>query len=50
MNRQQLIDQVLEQIVRDVESNDLTAIEELLDPLNDKWLKGFLSEDPEDEA
>lgn len=35
--KQELIDKVLEQIVRDVESGDLTAIEELIaDIPNDK--------------
>ena len=40
-----LIDLVLEQIVRDVESGDLTAIEELIAELDTKQLRHFLSED-----
>jgi phage gp29-like protein len=40
-----LIDAVLEQIVKDVESGDLTAIEELIADLDHKRLCGFLSEE-----
>lgn len=40
-----LIDAVLEQIVRDVESGDLTAIEELVSEIDTKRLRHFLSED-----
>jgi len=40
-----LIDQVLNQIEQDVANEDLTAIEELLQHLDPKLLKGYLSED-----
>lgn len=43
-----LIDQVLKQIVRDVESKDLTAIEELLGAISEDKLIGFLPENNKD--
>jgi len=43
-----LIDCALEQIQRDVANEDLTAIEELLQHIDPDLLKGFLSEDDED--
>ena len=39
-----LIDKVLEQIQEDVNNGDLTAIEELIKPLAEEQLQGFLSE------
>jgi hypothetical protein len=39
---QQLIDKVLDQIVRDVKAGDVTAIEELLTFVPEKYLKGYL--------
>lgn len=39
-----LIDKVLEQIQEDVNNGDLTAIEELIKPLPEEQLQGFLSE------
>ena len=43
-----LIDDVLRQIKKDVESGDMTAIEELISEVSQKNLKGFLSEYPDD--
>lgn len=40
-----LIDLVLEQISKDIESGDLTAIEELLKAVPEENLKGYLSEE-----
>lgn len=45
MKREQLIDKVLEQIKRDVNNADLTAIAELLERVDEVYLIGFLSED-----
>lgn len=42
--KQELIDKVLKQIVRDVEVGDLTAIEELIKDLPDEVGVSFLSE------
>ena len=39
-----LIDKVLEQIQEDVNNADFTAIEELIKPLPEEQLQGFLSE------
>ena len=39
-----LIDKVLEQIQEDVNNADFTAIEELINPLPEEQLQGFLSE------
>ena len=44
VDRQDLIDQVLEQIVKDVNIGDLTAIEELIAFIPDDRLIAFLSE------
>ncbi len=41
---QGLIDAALEQILIDVESGDLTAIEELLRHVPEEQLRGFLSD------
>lgn len=41
---QGLIDAAIEQILIDVESGDLTAIEELLRHVPEQQLRGFLSE------
>lgn len=43
--RQELIDKVLEQIVRDVEAGDLTAIEELIAGIPDDKAQHFLPEE-----
>lgn len=42
--KQELIDKVLEQIVRDVEAGDLTAIKELIAYIPDDKAQGFLPE------
>jgi hypothetical protein len=47
MNRSQLVNAALQQIVNDVESGDLTAVEELINSISDESLAGFLSEDTE---
>ena len=39
-----LINKVLDQIKKDVESGDMTAIEELIDEVSEKKLRSFLSE------
>jgi len=44
MNR---IDKVLEQIKKDVEAGDMTAIEELLRDVPDESLKSYLPEEEE---
>lgn len=43
--KQELIDKVLEQIVRDVEAGDLTAIEELIADIPDDKAQHFLPEE-----
>lgn len=43
--KQELIDKVLEQIVRDVEAGDLTAIEELIAGIPDDKAQHFLPEE-----
>ena len=47
MTRGELLSRVLEQIVEDVRTDDLETIHELINLLDDKWLKGYL---PEEEA
>lgn len=47
--RELLLDDVLSQIVKDVESGDMTAIHEMLLHLPDNVLYSFLSEVPSDE-
>jgi hypothetical protein len=42
--RQMLIDSVIRQILRDVNADDFTAIDELLKQVPDQYLQGFLSE------
>jgi hypothetical protein len=42
---QKLIDKAIEQIKKDVESGDLTAIDELLKYVPTQKLEAFLSED-----
>lgn len=42
--RQQLIDKVLEQIVKDIEAGDLTAIEELIADIPDQKAIHYLPE------
>lgn len=39
-----LLDQVLDQIKKDVRAGDMTAIAELLDTVSEKDFRGFLSE------
>jgi|13_taG_2_1085334.scaffolds.fasta_scaffold53747_3 hypothetical protein len=41
----ELIDKVLEQIKKDVEAGDITAIEVLLGEVSEKNLRSFLSEE-----
>lgn len=41
---QELIDQVLEQIKRDVEMDDMTAIEELIKDIQEENLNAYLPE------
>jgi hypothetical protein len=43
--KQQLIDDVLNQILRDVKDCDLTAIEELIKNIPDEVLTAYLSEE-----
>ena len=40
-----LLDKVIEQIKKDVEAGDMTAIEELLGEISEKNLRSFLSEE-----
>lgn len=42
--KQQLIDKVLEQMVKDIEAGDLTAIEELIADIPDKTAIHYLPE------
>tara|TARA_B110000977_G_scaffold196027_1_gene275595 strand:- start:38 stop:175 length:138 start_codon:yes stop_codon:yes gene_type:complete len=44
----ELVDKVLEQIKKDVEVGDMTAIEELLGEVSEKNLRSFLSEEEEE--
>jgi hypothetical protein len=44
MNKDELIDMVLEEIKRDIEMGDLTAIAELLQTVPDEILKSYLPE------
>ena len=44
LDRENLIDEVLDEIVRDVENGDLTAIEEMLRSVPTKVLEGYLPE------
>jgi len=44
MEKERLIDAVIKQAVKDVESQDLTAIAELLEHVPNEHLQGFLSE------
>ena len=44
MEREKLLSRVLGHIVEDVRNDDLTAIDELIRKLDDKWLKGYLPE------
>lgn len=45
MEDQKLIDAVLNQILKDAQAQDLTAVEELLKTVDPEVLKGFLSEE-----
>ena len=42
--KQELVDQVIEEMRRDFNSGDLTAIDELLKHVDDRWLRGYLPE------
>jgi len=44
MTKQKLMDQVLQQIIKDIEKGDITAIEELIKNISEKRLKAFLPE------
>ena len=44
MNREKLIDLVLTQIQNDLEGGDMTCVVELLAPLSDEYLIGYLPE------
>ena len=46
MTREELIDEVLNQIAQDIGNSDFTAIVELLSDVPDNKLKSFLSEVP----
>ena len=53
LDRENLIDAVLDEIVNDVEKGDVTAIEEMLRSVPTKVLEGYLPEpdyDPRDEG
>jgi hypothetical protein len=43
-DKQELVDQVLDEMRKDFECGDITAIDELLQHIDDKWLKGYLPE------
>jgi hypothetical protein len=45
MNREDLIDKVLDQMLTDIEGGDLTAIEELLKNVSDETLIAYLPEE-----
>ena len=45
MNKIDLINSVLEQLVQDVENSDLTALEELLNTVDEYALLGYLFTD-----
>ena len=45
VDRQDLLDQVLNQIARDIEDSDFTAIEELLKSVSDENLIAYLPEE-----
>ena len=44
MDKQEILDKVLEQVKLDVEIGDVTALEELLSNLPSDLLQGYLSE------
>ena len=45
MDKQKLIDMAIEQIKKDIENGDLTAVDELLKHCSDKNLMFYLPED-----
>jgi hypothetical protein len=45
MSKQKLIDKVIEKIKEDIQNEDLTAIDELLNFVDEKYLIGFLPEE-----
>ena len=50
MNREKLIDLVLTQIQNDLEGGDVTCVVELLAPLSDEHLMGYLPEDVQEQC
>lgn len=46
MNKEDLIDLVIDQMLEDIQNGDFTAIQELLLAVPDNTLKSFLSEVP----
>ena len=50
MNREELINEVLNQILQDVKDFDLTAIEELIKHIHDEALMAYLPEATEGET
>jgi hypothetical protein len=46
MTREELIDAVIDQMLKDIQNGDFTAIQELLSAVPDNNLKSFLSEIP----
>lgn len=48
MTDKKLIDHAIEQIARDIQQGDYTAIEELLTYVPEEYLKGFLSDTNEE--
>ena len=45
MNKQELVDKVIEQIKNDIEMQDYTAIDEMLSLVDETILTNFLSEE-----
>jgi hypothetical protein len=46
MTKEELVDQVIDQMLKDIQNGDFTAIQELLLAVPDDTLKSFLSEVP----
>lgn len=46
MTKEELIDAVIDQMLKDIQDGDFTAIQELLSTVADHNLKSFLSEVP----
>ena len=49
MDKQKLVDEVIEEMKRDIASNDWTAIDALLWNVDPALLKGFLPEETDNE-